>query len=70
MRIEPMSWDILIKNAQTVLTMDDSRRELHAVDIHLSMGQIKAIGTYLAVPEGAYILDASTCIVSKSAIRF
>ena len=64
-----MSLDILIKNAQTVLTMDDARRELRAVDIHLSMGQIKAIGTYLAVPEGAYILDASTCIVTPGLVN-
>ena len=64
-----MSLDIFIKNAQTVLTMDDSRRELHAVDIHLSMGEIKAIGTYLSVPEGAYILDASTCIVTPGLVN-
>ena len=64
-----MSRDILIKNAQTVLTMDDSRRELHEVDIHLSMGQIKAIGTHLSVPEGAYFLDASMCIVTPGLVN-
>ena len=69
MRIEPLSWDILIKNAQTVLTMDDARRELHAVDILLSMGQIKAIGTDLSVTEGAYILNASSCIVTPGLVN-
>lgn len=27
--------DILIKNADYILTMDDARRELHGADIHL-----------------------------------
>ena len=64
-----MSRDILIKNAQIVLTMDYARRELHAVDIHLSMGQIKAIGSCLSVPKGAYILDASMCIVTPGLVN-
>ncbi len=64
-----MSRDVLIKNAQTVLTMDDMRRELHAIDIHLSDGQIKAIGADLCIHEGAYILDASLCIVTPGLVN-
>ena len=64
-----MSRDILIKNAQTVLTMDDMRRELHVMDIHLSAGQIKAIGADLSVHNGAHILDASMCIVTPGLVN-
>ena len=64
-----MSRDVLIKNAQTVLTMDDMRRELHVMDIHLSAGQIKAIGADLSVHNGAHILDASLCIVTPGLVN-
>ena len=36
--------EILLKNADTVLTMDDDRRELSAVDIRLRDGVIAEIG--------------------------
>ena len=64
-----MSRDVLIKNAQTVLTMDDTRRKLHAVDIHLWDGQIKAIGANLTVPDATHILDASQCIVTPGLVN-
>ena len=42
--------DILIKNADYILTMDDARRELHGADIHLHEGEIIAVAQNYAPP--------------------
>jgi len=39
--------EILIQNADTILTMDDTRRELHGADILIRNGVIVEIGTNL-----------------------
>lgn len=39
-----MTTEILIQNADTVLTMDDSRRVLHGADVLIRGGQIAAVG--------------------------
>ena len=39
--------EILIQNADTILTMDASRRELHGADIVIRDGVIMQIGTGL-----------------------
>ena len=42
----------IIKNAHTILTMDDTRRELNGRDILLRDGVIAEIGENLSIPEG------------------
>ena len=39
--------EITIKNAQTMLTMDDQRRELTSCDIQIQHGEIVAVGAGL-----------------------
>ncbi|MBD3662664.1 8-oxoguanine deaminase [Sulfitobacter aestuariivivens] len=60
--------DIVIKNARHVLTMDNTRRELHGVDLHLRDGVIAAIGAGLT-PDGADIIDARTCVVTPGLVN-
>lgn len=60
--------DVLIKNAQHVLTMDDDRRELTGVDIHLQGGVIAAIGQGLPA-DGCAIVDASQAVVTPGLVN-
>ncbi len=64
-----MRRDIVIKNAQSVLTMDDERRELRAVDIHLKDGQIAAIGHGLRITNTTDVIDGSSCIVTPGLVN-
>jgi len=61
--------DIVIKNAQSVLTMDDERRELRAVDIHVKDGQIAAIGQGLRITKTTDVIDGSSCIVTPGLVN-
>jgi cytosine/adenosine deaminase-related metal-dependent hydrolase len=61
--------DIVIKNAQSVLTMDDERRELRAVDIHIKDGQIAAIGQGLRITNTTDVVDGSSCIVTPGLVN-
>jgi len=61
--------DIVIKNAQSVLTMDDERRELRAVDIHVRDGQIAAIGQGLRITKTTDVIDGSSCIVTPGLVN-
>jgi cytosine/adenosine deaminase-related metal-dependent hydrolase len=61
--------DIVIKNAQSVLTMDDERRELRAVDIHVKDGQIAAIGQGLRITNTTDVVDGSSCIVTPGLVN-
>jgi len=61
--------DIVIKNAQSVLTMDDERRELRAVDIHVRDGQIAAIGQGLRITNTTDVVDGSSCIVTPGLVN-
>jgi cytosine/adenosine deaminase-related metal-dependent hydrolase len=61
--------DIVIKNAQSVLTMDDERRELSAVDIHVKDGQIAAIGQGLRITNTTDVVDGSSCIVTPGLVN-
>ncbi|MCE8009353.1 8-oxoguanine deaminase [Aestuariivita sp.] len=60
--------DILIRNAQTVLTMDDRRRELRGVDIRVSDGQIAALGKGLEVGQ-AEVIDARGLVVTPGLVN-
>lgn len=64
-----MGRDIVIKNAQSVLTMDDERRELRAVDIHVRDGQIAAIGQGLRITNTTDVVDGSSCIVTPGLVN-
>ena len=64
-----MGRDIVIKNAQSVLTMDDERRELRAVDIHVRDGQIAAIGQCLRITKTTDVIDGSSCIVTPGLVN-
>ena len=64
-----MGRDIVIKNAQSVLTMDDERRELRAVDIHVRDGQIAAIGQSLQFTKTKDVIDGSSCIVTPGLVN-
>ncbi len=60
---------ILIRNADTILTMDDDRRELEAADILIEGGVIAAIGAGLELPEGAEIVNAAGCVVTPGLVN-
>ena len=53
--------EILIRNADHILTMDDRRAELRGADILIRGGVIAAIGSDLAAQHpGAEVLDAAS----------
>lgn len=60
--------DILISNADTIVTMDDARRELHGADILMRAGVIAAIGHALPAP-GAQVIDAAGCVVTPGLVN-
>ena len=64
-----MRREIVIKNAQSVLTMDDERRDLSAVDIHVKDGQIAAIGQGLRITNTTDVVDGSSCIVTPGLVN-
>jgi cytosine/adenosine deaminase-related metal-dependent hydrolase len=59
--------DFLLKNAQTVLTMDDDRRVLHAVDIRVRAGVIAEIGPTLGGAETK--VDVSGAVVTPGLVN-
>ena len=65
--------NVLIKNAKTILTMDDQRRELHRCDIEIKNGEIVTIGHNLSdtLPaEAKYdTIDAKDCIVTPGLVN-
>ncbi|MWD29549.1 8-oxoguanine deaminase [Aquicoccus sp. SCR17] len=61
--------DLLIRAADTILTMDDDRRELSGADILLQGGAIVAIGADLEAPPGAEILRAEGCVVTPGLVN-
>ncbi|WP_299885843.1 8-oxoguanine deaminase [uncultured Ruegeria sp.] len=59
--------EFLIKNADSVLTMDDKRRELSGADILIDSGQIVQIGHGLATNGDVH--DASGCVVTPGLVN-
>jgi len=59
----------IIKNAHTIQTMDDTRRELNGHDILLRDGVIAEIGENLSAPEGAEIVDAQNAVVTPGLVN-
>ncbi|MEP2919363.1 MAG: 8-oxoguanine deaminase [Sulfitobacter sp.] len=64
-----MTQAVLLRGADTVLTMDDARRELSGHDILLENGAIAQIGESLSVPEGAQIVDVSGCLITPGLVN-
>lgn len=58
-----------IKNAQTILTMDDMRRELADADILVQNGMITQVGPNLATPNGAEVIMAQGHIVTPGLVN-
>ena len=59
----------IIKNAHTILTMDDVRRELNGNDILLRDGVVAEIGENLSIPAGAEIVDAQNAVVTPGLVN-
>ncbi len=59
--------EILIKNADTILTMDDTRRELSGADILIRGGQIEQIGRGLKTIGEVH--DAAGCVVTPGLVN-
>ena len=59
----------LLRGAGTILTMDDTRRELAGEDILIRDGVIAAIGPALQAPEGADVVDVSGCLVTPGLVN-
>jgi cytosine/adenosine deaminase-related metal-dependent hydrolase len=60
--------DLLIRNADVVVTMNASRDELSGADVHVRDGVILAIGPGLSAP-GAEVIDATTCVVTPGLVN-
>ncbi|WP_298261392.1 8-oxoguanine deaminase [uncultured Litoreibacter sp.] len=59
--------ELLIKNAQTVLTMDTARRELHGADILIRDGEIIDLGVGLSTT--GRVVDAAGCVVTPGLVN-
>lgn len=59
--------EFTIRNADTILTMDDGRRELRGADIHLKNGVIAEIGQ--ALPDRGEIVLARGCVVTPGLVN-
>ncbi len=59
--------EILIRNAQTVLTLDDAGSELNSADIRIRNGVIAEIGQGLST--GGRAIDAATCVVTPGLVN-
>lgn len=60
--------EILIRNADVVVTMDATRQELSGCDIHLGDGVVRAIGRGLTAP-GAEVIEARGCVVTPGLVN-
>ena len=59
--------ELLIRNAEHIVTMDDARRELLGADVLICDGEIAAIGQGLAT--SGEILDAAGCVVTPGLVN-
>lgn len=59
--------EILIKNAHTILTMDETRRELAGADLLIRGGVIVAVGHGLTT--AGQVVDAAGCVVTPGLVN-
>ncbi len=60
--------DLLIRNADAVVTMNATRAELAGADVHLRDGVIMAVGPGLQAP-GAEVIEAAGCVVTPGLVN-
>ena len=60
--------DILIKGADTLVTMDDTRREIAGGDVRISGGVIAEVGQNLPA-NGAEVVHAKGCVVTPGLVN-
>ena len=60
--------EILIRNADVVVTMNAAREELSGADVLVRDGVVAAVGAGLAAP-GAEVIDASGCVVTPGLVN-
>jgi cytosine/adenosine deaminase-related metal-dependent hydrolase len=61
--------DILIRNAETIVTMDPARRELAGASILIRNGAIAALGPDLLAPQGAEVIEGAGLIVTPGLVN-
>jgi cytosine/adenosine deaminase-related metal-dependent hydrolase len=61
--------DTLIRNAETIVTMDPARRELAGASILIRNGAIAALGPDLPAPEGAEVIEGAGLIVTPGLVN-
>jgi cytosine/adenosine deaminase-related metal-dependent hydrolase len=59
----------VIRNADVIVTMDGTRRELAGASLLLQDGAIAELGPGLSVPEGAEVIDATGCVVTPGLVN-
>ena len=59
----------LIRNADVLVTMDATRRELAGASILIDGGAIVALGQGLTAPAGAAVIDAAGCVVTPGLVN-
>jgi cytosine/adenosine deaminase-related metal-dependent hydrolase len=60
--------EILIRNADVVVTMNATRQELTTTDLHLKDGVVHAIGQGLSAPK-AQVIEARGCVVTPGLVN-
>lgn len=60
--------DLLIRNADVVVTMNATREEIPGVDIHLRDGMILGVGPGLSAA-GAEVIEAAGCVVTPGLVN-
>lgn len=61
--------NLLIREADCILTMDDDRRELWGADVLVSAGKIADVGQGLDVPPHCEVIDAAGCVVTPGLVN-
>jgi cytosine/adenosine deaminase-related metal-dependent hydrolase len=61
--------DILIRNAETIVTMDPARRELAGASILIRNGAIAALSPDLPIPQGAEVIEGAGLIVTPGLVN-
>lgn len=60
--------DLLIRNADAIVTMNAERAELVGADVHVRDGVVRAAGVNLAA-DGAEVIDARGCVVTPGLVN-
>jgi cytosine/adenosine deaminase-related metal-dependent hydrolase len=61
--------EILIRNADAVVTMDAARQEIAGGDVLIRDGVIAAVGQGLVAPAGAEVVQAAGCVVTPGLVN-